>query len=69
MTEDKSSFKSSQVILVRLNETENYLLWSRHILMYLQGQRLTGYVTGTVKTPKATTEKIIELQKWEADDG
>jgi gag-polypeptide of LTR copia-type len=69
MTEAKSSFKSSQVILVRLNETENYLLWSRHILMYLQGQRLTGYVIGMVKTPKVTTEKIIELQKWEADDG
>jgi gag-polypeptide of LTR copia-type len=68
MVEDKSSFKSAQVISVRLNGTENYLLWSRQILMYLRGQRLTGYVTGTVKRPEATTEKVIELQKWEADD-
>jgi hypothetical protein len=37
--------------------------------MYLRGQRLTGYVTGTVKRPEATIEKIIELQKWETDDG
>jgi gag-polypeptide of LTR copia-type len=62
MTEDKN-FKSSQVISVRLNETENYLLWSRQILMYLRGQRLTGYVTGTVKRSEATTKKVIELQK------
>jgi gag-polypeptide of LTR copia-type len=62
MTEDKN-FKSSQVISVRLNETENYLLWSRQILMYLRGQRLTGYVIGTVKRSEATTKKVIELQK------
>jgi hypothetical protein len=41
MAEDKSFFKSAQVILVRLNGTENYLLWSRQILMYLRDQRLT----------------------------
>jgi hypothetical protein len=44
-------------------------LWSRQILMYLRGQRLTGYVTGIVKRPEATTKKMVELQKWEADDG
>jgi hypothetical protein len=32
-------------------------------------KRLTGYVTGTVKKPEATAEKVVELQKWEADDG
>jgi hypothetical protein len=64
MAEDKSFLKSAQVISVRLNVTENYLLWSRQILMYLRGQRLTG----TVKRPEVTTEKVIELQKWEADD-
>jgi gag-polypeptide of LTR copia-type len=64
-----SSFKSSQVISVRLNGTKNYLLWSKHIFMYLRGQRLTGYVIDTVKRSEATTEKITELQKWEADDG
>jgi gag-polypeptide of LTR copia-type len=63
MAEDRSSFKSSQVISVRLNGTDNYLLWSRQILMYLRGQRLTSYVTGTVKKPEATTEKIVVLQK------
>jgi gag-polypeptide of LTR copia-type len=67
MTKDKS-FKSSQIISVKLNGTENYLLWSRQILMYLRGQRLTGYVTGTVKRPEVITEKAIELQKWETDD-
>jgi hypothetical protein len=37
--------------------------------MYLRGQRLTGYVTGTMKKPVATAKKIAELQKWEAYDG
>jgi gag-polypeptide of LTR copia-type len=69
MAEDRNFFKSAQVISVRLNGTENYLLWSRQILMYLRGQRLTGYVNDTVKRPEVTTEKVIELQKWEADDG
>jgi gag-polypeptide of LTR copia-type len=54
---------------VRLNGAENYLLWSKQILMYLRGQRLTDYVTGTMKKLEATTDKIVELQKWEADDG
>jgi gag-polypeptide of LTR copia-type len=74
MAEDRNlskflSSKSSQIISVRLNGAENYLLWSRQILMYLRGQRLTDYVTGIVKRPEATVEKMVELQKWEADDG
>jgi hypothetical protein len=36
MAEDKSSFKSSQVISVGLNGIENYLLWSRQILMFCE---------------------------------
>jgi gag-polypeptide of LTR copia-type len=63
MAEDKNLSKSSQIISVRLNGAENYLLWSRQILMYLRGQRLTGYVTGIVKRPEATAEKMVELQK------
>jgi hypothetical protein len=54
---------------VRLNGAENYLLWSKQILMYLRGQRLTDYVTVTMKKLEAVAEKIVELQKWEADDG
>jgi gag-polypeptide of LTR copia-type len=69
MAEDRNLSKSSQIISVKLNGAENYLLWSRQILMYLRGQRLTGYITGIVKRPEATIEKMVELQKWEADDG
>jgi gag-polypeptide of LTR copia-type len=63
MAEDRNSFKTSHIISVRLSGAENYFLWSRQILMYLRGQRLTGYVTGTVKKPEATAEKVVELQK------
>jgi gag-polypeptide of LTR copia-type len=42
MADEKKKFKFSQVIIsVRLNGAENYLLWSRQILMHLKGQRLT----------------------------
>jgi gag-polypeptide of LTR copia-type len=63
MAEDRNLSKSSQIISVRLNGAKNYLLWSRQILMYLRGQRLTGYVTGIVKRPEAKVEKMVELQK------
>jgi gag-polypeptide of LTR copia-type len=69
MAEDRNFSKSSQIISVRLNGAENYLLWSKQILMYLRGQRLTDYVTVTMKKLEAVAEKIVELQKWEADDG
>jgi gag-polypeptide of LTR copia-type len=69
MAGDKNFFKLPQIILVRLNGVENYLPWSRQILVYLRGQRLTGYVTSTVKKPVANVEKIAELQKLEAYDG
>jgi gag-polypeptide of LTR copia-type len=57
MAEDRNLSKSSQIISVRLNGAKNYLLWLRQILMYLRGQRLTGYVTGIVKRPEATAKK------------
>jgi gag-polypeptide of LTR copia-type len=63
MAEDRNLSKSSQIISVRLNGAENYLLWSKSILIYLRGQRLTCYVTGLVKRPEATVEKMVELQK------
>jgi gag-polypeptide of LTR copia-type len=74
MADDKIFFKSSQVIIsVGLNGAENYLLWSRQILMHLKGQRLTGHVTGITQKPEVGSEKKEEekvaLQKWEADDG
>jgi gag-polypeptide of LTR copia-type len=56
ITDDKNFFKSSQIIIsVRL--TENYLLWSRQILMHLKGQRLTRYVIGTTQKPEVGSEK------------
>ena len=60
MTEERNFSKTSQVISVRLNEAENYLLWSRQMLMHLKGQRLTGYVTGTTKKSVAVGEEKIE---------
>jgi gag-polypeptide of LTR copia-type len=73
MTDDKISFKSSQVIIsMRLNGAKNYLLWSRQILMHLKGQRLTGHVIGTIQKPEVGSEKKEEekdaLKKWETDD-
>jgi gag-polypeptide of LTR copia-type len=56
ITDDKNFFKSSQIIIsVRL--TENYLLWSRQILMHLKSQRLTRYVIGTTQKPEVGSEK------------
>jgi gag-polypeptide of LTR copia-type len=61
MADDKNFSKSSQVIIsVRLNGAENYLLWSRQILMHLKGQRLTGYVTGTTQKPEVGSKKKEE---------
>jgi gag-polypeptide of LTR copia-type len=61
MMDDKNFSKSSQVIIsVRLNGAENYLLWSRQILMHLKGQRLTEHVTGTTQKPEVGGEKKEE---------